>query len=60
MHSQHPTPSLVTPPQSECLPHRGKQPESIWSLRLRTDGIFCPRILAEGCGIDGAVDIVSR
>lgn len=42
-------------PHSECLPHRGQWSESAWSLRLRTDGIFCPRILAGGCGIDGAV-----
>lgn len=53
----HSIPLLPWPrlPQSECLPHRGEQSESAWRLRLRTDGIFCPRMLAGGYGIDGAV-----
>lgn len=53
----HSIPLLPWPrlPQSECLPHRGELPESAWHLRLRTDGIFCPRMLAGGYGIDGAV-----
>lgn len=53
----HSIPLLPWPrlPQSECLPHRAEQSDSAWSLRLRTDGIFCPRIPAGGCGLDGAV-----